>query len=328
MFEARLRGLRFPSEEEIEQGNRFRTYLNYICSISAHLKHLTPKSFLKTITSSDEFGRIKRHNSDILEIEKLLRNAWLTEVKLHIDGEDNEFTTYSNHWAPVQLYYSAYLSLRAYFTANASQVPNEHTKNLKAINNDILNKSSLFPFPFHTMCLCGGARADDSKFINMPQGVCINKISGLTKFDNVEFYDSFALCLKTTRDKQIEKLCEDWRHRNKKKRVPALEKEKMVKNMGPTSLFNFLYRLRLRSNYEDADSFLFSQPTILESQDFNKSLRVICWYTQFMLETLIARYIGEKTFVGIVQKFEKFEKYGFSKKTVGNRSKLIYESVS
>jgi hypothetical protein len=323
MFEERLRALRWPTDEEIEQGNRFRTYLNYVCSISNYLKSINPKTFLKTIAGSAEFCRIKRHRVDLDAIEKLLRNAWLTEVKLHIDGDDNEFATYSNHWAPVQLYYAVYLSLRAYSAANGSQIPNEHTKNLKAINNEILNKPSLFPFPFQTMCECSGARSDNSKFINLPVGMSINKISGLTKYEKVDFCDSFALCLKTTRDKQIEKLCEDWKHRNKRKRVSPIEKEKMVKNLGPTSIFNFLYRLRLRSNYEDADSFLLSLPTERESQDFNTSIRVIGWFTQLMLETLIKHYIGDQTFCGIVQKFIKYEKYGISEKTVNKRLKLM-----
>jgi hypothetical protein len=246
---------------------------------------------------------------------------------LHIDGDDTEFTTYSNHWAPVQLYYATYLSLRAYFEACGSQIPNEHSKNLKTINNEILSKPGLFPFPFQTMCSCSGTCVNSSHFLYLPDGKTVNKISGLKNFEKVNSYDFFALCLKTTRDKQIEKLCEDWKHRYKKKRVSPVEKVKMVNNLVPTSIFNFLYRLRLRSNYEDADSFLLSLPTETEAQEFNKSLRVIGWYVQLLFETLIMGHIGIRLFTEMVTKFTKYEKYGVSKITVNKRLKLITAAV-
>ena len=91
----------------------------------------------------------------------------------------------------------------------------------------------------------------------------------------------------------------------KKRNLSANIKSAIISNLTPTSLFHCLYRLRLRSNYLDADSFIEAIGRTDWSNDFNVSLRKINWHTLFLLEMLIARHIGKTSYKNVLESFEK-----------------------
>jgi hypothetical protein len=77
----------------------------------------------------------------------------------------------------------------------------------------------------------------------------------------------------------------------------------LVENIPPTSVFDALYRLRIRSNYDDvAESFL-SLPGLDDGVAFNLGLRELTWYSLAVLECLISRYFGSQQFDALVQRF-------------------------
>jgi len=170
-----------PTSQEWEETFRFRTYLNYVCSISNYLFSIKPAKFLIEITSSKAFQHIQCKKITDEKIEKLLRNSWLTEVKLHLDGEEKDFSSYSNHWAPVQLYYSVYLALRAFFISSGTSITGEHVNNLSAISDEIVRRPDLFPYPFKTVCIDCGALSPE-KFVNWPDGIPLNTVSTLQNY--------------------------------------------------------------------------------------------------------------------------------------------------
>jgi hypothetical protein len=298
--------VRLPTEEEIEQTNRYKTYLNYICSIGQYIEQTKPLDLVGIVTSTDSFQKINCKKSiDSEKIAKLIRNSWFTEVQLNLSEVLPEFNVYSNHWAPVQLYYSAYTATRALFEASGKNTPGEHTTNLKELSREISQRPDLFPQPWKT--LCAGNSDVNLTYPNLPEGICIKRISSLTQYTSVPFWDSYALCLKTTRERQLLKSIEDWKSINKRKRISPDVKMRISGNLQPTSIFNFLYRMRLKSNYEDIDPLLLSIQSEDDSTNFNKSIRIICWNTLLVLELLIARYIGKKRFDEIVNQFVHYD---------------------
>ncbi|MCM0607261.1 MAG: hypothetical protein KA715_14325 [Xanthomonadaceae bacterium] len=315
--------IELPSQEDIEQKNRFTVYLNYLTAICGHLLkdgyHNTEQ--LKTISETSGFKSIKgRSDVDLEQVARLLRNSWFTELQIRIAGKNADFVSYANHWVAVQAYYSNYLAIRGLFAAMGNGVTREHAKNLKAIGELIKVRPTLFPDPWCIACV--GNPDKNIQYINIPHSAQMNPkaVSALTSGDRVDFYNSFALFLKTTRTKQIEQLCIKWKTDNRKARVSPSAKQSIVDALPPTTIFNCLFRLRIRSNYEDADSFLLSVESATEAKAFHRALRVITWQSLFILEMLIARHIGKKNFENIVNSFLAHDKkHNYSKNLIQRR---------
>jgi len=312
--------IRIPSNEEVDQANRFRTYLNYLTSISEFLGDVNSnQTYLQTIIDSRAFQNIQGGRCiDLERLSQLFRNAWFTEIQMSLTAQYDEFVPYSNHWLPVQAYYASYLAIRAYFNASGQNVNKEHSINLKVISENIQSRPTLFAHPWSVICT-GNPESNSIAYHNLPSGIVISEISGLTSSARVQFWDSYAKFLKTTRHRHLEKICEDWKSANNKKRVNSIIKKKFIDNLPPTSIFHCLYRLRLRSNYADADSFLLSVQGTVEANLFHSSIRKLCWSTLSVLELLTARYIGKREFDKVVNSFRRYELRGASDDLIGFR---------
>lgn len=320
-----------PSQEELDQTNRFRTYYNYVCSIAGFLpeKKQDSSSFMRGVVSSHSFNGIQERKSfDCKRLEKLFRNAWFTEIQLGITRQQEEFAIYSNHWAPVQLYYCLYLAIRCLFIAMGREdTGGEHSANLSAITNEIKLRPDLFPYPWRILCI-GDPEKKEESYLSLPTEVKIQRISSLTAYSKITFWDSFALFLKTTRERQVEKKCEGWKRKNKKKRINPKIKKDLIDNLGPTSFFHAIYRLRLRSNYEDADSFLLGLQGDFDAIEFNRSIRKINWFSLLFLELITAKYIGKKNFHGIVGRFNLRKNSDDNAKAADNAVKVRWGILS
>ena len=315
-----------PTPEEEANRKRFQTYLNYINSIASFLStsYDKPDLLCKEIVSSRAFAAIqggKCINPD--KLAKLLRNAWFTELQLGIAASNHDFIVYSNHWAPVQVYYSAYLSMRAFLIAGGNEASGDHTSTLAAMATQIRQRNGLFPAPWGILCDGDPYNTAGHSYIGLPKGVVPGKVSALTKADNVDFIDSYAMFLRTTRRRLIEKRCDDWKRKEGKQKVSTKAKRAFISNLAPTSIFDAMYRLRLRSNYADVDSFLLTLDMDREALELNQAMQKLTWYTALLLELLTARYIGKRAFENLVNHFADKETASLSKGLVKKRCEII-----
>jgi hypothetical protein len=219
---------------------------------------------------------------------------------MFIGAGNPSVVAYTNHWTPVQMYYAVYLALRALFEAARMTVGEQHAKTLHAIGGEIKSRPALFPYPWKLLCVGAGAR--QCEYLHLPTGVTIDPVSSL-RFD-APTWDSIGMLLRTTRDRQIERVTDVWKRENKRQRIAASTKRMLAMKLPPTSLFDAMYRLRIRSNYEDADAFLTALPSDGEAITFSKAMRRVCWFTMLLLETLTAKYIGRAAFGQCVSSFE------------------------
>jgi len=109
-------------EPPAEEVHRFKTYLNYVGAIRNFLNESPPN--LKHVVQSPPFLSIQGGRCPSPpRVRELLRNAWFTEIQLSLAARLDDLVGYSNHWAPVQLYYAAYLALRALLLASNQMYP-------------------------------------------------------------------------------------------------------------------------------------------------------------------------------------------------------------
>lgn len=111
-----------------------------------------------------------------------------------------------------------------------------------------------------------------------------------------------CLALKTTRDRRFDDL-KDSILRGKQvktkagraaKRLTLARQNSAYEGMATTTTFDFLYRLRIRSNYRDADTFL--SQNVGDVRAFYTELVGLARCTLHALESLVAVGIGEKSF--------------------------------
>lgn len=100
--------------------------------------------------------------------------------------------------------------------------------------------------------------------------------------------------LSTTRQEFLAGRFKEKRDKEKKKRLTCAAKNQCCQNEHPTSVCDLLYRLRLRSNYDNPDMYLFA-PT--EQQSAVKNYQELLRLTEFLVagfDELIERRIGRK----------------------------------
>ena len=124
-----------------------------------------------------------------------------------------------------------------------------------------------------------------------------------TQLANPEHIENLAAfvgkSLSTTRQEFLAARFEGRRNKEKRERLTHELKNQCCQNEHPTSICDFLYRLRLRSNYYNPDMFLFA-PTDQESavKGYQELLRL----TELLvagLDTLIEKRIGWKAASGL-----------------------------
>jgi len=314
------------TEAEEQEARRFRTYLQYSLSFSrvfSRFSNANVRLFgFKDVVGSNSFKRIQGGRCrDLEKVRLLLRNAWCSEIQLHLPVNDCDLIPYANHWAPVQLYYSVYLAIRAYQLASGLTVSPDHTTTLRTLSDNISSRPDLFPHPWRVLC-SGNPETSTLSFMNLPEGITVSPISPLKSVTEENIWDSYGLFLKTTRKKQLKRLYSLWKDNQrpkKSKKINPVAKAEIIENLAPTSCFDGLFRLRLRSNYADAESFLLSIENVSESIRFNQALRSITWHTLMTLELLIARSVGKQLFSKWVNEFPVRNQLSFGKRLVVSR---------
>src|SRR5262249_23221014 len=110
----------------------------------------------------------------------------------------------------------------------------------------------------------GDANLRNVQYRNMPSGIKVRAISTLSNPRVEDFWHWLAMMLRTTRSRHLTSKLEDRNTRKKyatksgkpRRSYSATQRKDICAAIPATSIFDFFYRLRIRSNYEDADAFL------------------------------------------------------------------------
>lgn len=203
------------------------------------------------------------------------------------------------HWGQVYAYYCCYLQIRVYLISQNQNVNPKHRTTLRQFSEELKKRNQLFPSPWKILC---DKDPEKNIFINKKEPFKdIHQLSNQAKLNPI---DNFAKFLKTTRKKEIERKCDEWKLDNKKKRTPKSIRQGLIDTTPPTSINDCLYRLRIRANYENADTFIFSTIPDEQSQQFHDSLKNIVWISSLILETISAKYISSKHYKQIIDQYE------------------------
>lgn len=232
---------------------------------------------------------------------QVLRNGWATEVLLNspraLGGGD--LVSFANLWAPVQAYYAvfnAFTGLAHVVTANP---PQTHARLLTWAATAAGNPNTPFVPPWTARV--GGAEGAwaHTEFGPVPLDL---KISNLTAPHANNAPSLLALALRTTRAEQIRDHREGWikaqpptKAGTRRKNLPSAVFAAKSIAMRPTTLYDLLWRLRMRSNYKEGDAFLSGALSAGDAADFHDALCDIVAATMLTVEIYLAHQVGAAT---------------------------------
>jgi len=260
----------------------YRLYLRNICDylISTYGEWRVFGNFV-----IDKFTTIQPiHTSEVNYIERFLKLAWNTEYlgcRELID--DISIVRINNHWKLIQIYYAIYSAGEALSYLIDGQKSDSHIRCLRKIS-DFLMKRKIPPWHF----AFSGCKRQGYKPINFPDHLIIPH--NLKR--NVRPVESIAACLKAEHPHRIDETF---------KKNPG--KFKLDHDPGPTTILHFSYRLRIKSNYKDADIFIVDSPPDDFIVEFSKNLSQLCYWTLLLFELIIMKRWNKMKLIELINKY-------------------------
>jgi hypothetical protein len=272
----------------------FDIYENYLESTINLIKIRYRTKFITAMVTYTK--DIKPNTSLSIDyIKRFLFLGWNTEclVKINDAIPDVDLLRVNNQWKPIQVYYSIYSLCEAAYYSLTTQKLESHSKCLKAMS-EYLSKKPFQPWSYTFTGYLGNTKKPRTiKPNNFSDGIVI---PNSLKRKDISDEEVLACCLQAEHRNRIE----DYK-RSKKGTL------KYMYDPGNTSLLHFLYRLRIKSTYKNVGIFLARAPD-RKISSFSKNLTSVCTYTNVLFEILIARRIGKKQMLEVMQEFAKKHK--------------------
>jgi hypothetical protein len=264
----------------------FRTYTGYWACLADHVRfrygddHIT--GLLKELQEWPAYRTMQKGDASLTDtLRGLLLNGWTSELSLNlIDLEDRGRIAIANHAAPVLAYYATSRHALAWLTIHIGSAPTNHRALLNSIATQVAN-SSLYPPPWNLACTAALPEALYCGF-DSPPGKCSNL------GDTVDRDARAGMLLRTTRERDIETRVGDMKRRQKLDRAPLGEKARQDQKLIATTVFDFAWRMRTRSNYDDPAMFYSGTLDYGRARAYAAAVRTWTSATMFLFEALLA----------------------------------------
>jgi len=276
---------------------KFDVYQCYLKLIREFIeqKHSDKKTFINFLWNNINFKELQNINEKI--IKRFLYIGWNTEFLSSLNDErDIDFLKINNHWKPIQSYYAIYSVGEAISYLIDRSVKESHRGCLKKLNLFLVEKIKVEPWCFSYK----GAKRNGFIPVNFPQN--IKPINSLKRV-NVEPINMIATCLRAEHGNIIGEF-KPKKLNNTDRKLGNKKKLKIDHDPGYTTILDFLYRLRIKSNYKDVEIFITEAPNDF-IKGFSDNLSFIVFYTLILFEILIIKRCGLDKFLEIANDYCK-----------------------
>lgn len=296
--------MQLDQEEKAKKAIPSRVFANHFHAIAYKIK--TEKDRLE-LNKGGNLNRLKLKNNslEIKRLQQLLGNAWSTEYAFQIAREidNDDYYKFSIHWSFPQAYYSVYLAMTA-FHETQGVANDKHEKSIKIFGNEVKDGH----YPSGISFYCSGLYEDFqfhglNTFSNVPQNFSV--LSNINSINDAE--NQIATFLKSTRQKNAKHKRERLATANDKKFHTSkgrfrknFKKEHwdiIYQSIPQTTICNMLYRLRIKANYHDVDTFINAD---INFEQFHANIGTIVSYLNFVHESYICKIIGLKDYEKII----------------------------
>lgn len=257
-----------------------------------------------------------RRDCNFGQTQACLHSAWGTEALLLLTSDvfkEEEAIRLSNNWSAIQTYYVLYHCTHALHVAHGHSRPENHPKTQNVFHSQWAGRNGLlnpwtFGFGFTGAVNCPSGSSIDLN---------IHPWASCSGFNALSLY---AKALMTTRREDLLKKYKDARERNKQalrrawqqeegrrlaegkrpRKQPAIplprltdnEKQRIDEATRSYTLIDYIYRLRIKTNYEDSNMFTDGPEDGYQSGTVRDALHNIASGTLFLYESAIKAIIG------------------------------------
>lgn len=300
LFTIDLSNIRMPTGSAEEMAfHTFRNYLEATCAWASDL-YPHPDGLLAGVADAVKARPWRTQPAGTKTLSpragQMLRNAWATEVLLNAPrtlGDD--LVTFANLWTPVQAYYAVFNGITALSHVVTANPPHGHVRLLSWAATAAGSPQAPFVTPWTARV--GGAPGAWT-YHDLGPGPINEKISNLVAPQVANAPSLLAMGLRTTRSSQIEEHKEGWKKGlttaagKPRLNLPTAVFRTRAAAMRPTTLFDLLWRLRIRSNYQEGDAFLTGPLSASDAADFHNALCTIIGATLLTVEIFLAHHVG------------------------------------
>jgi hypothetical protein len=212
-------------------------------------------------------------------------------------NDHSELALSANMWLPVQSYYAIHGVGSALLTA-LEQTTKTHSA-FRACFSTLLH--SFFPDPF---CACCNGGPDRSSYTYTAIRTSPAGVAGQSNIANPQFgeVDHFlGKSLATTRDRLIEELLGKERRRRRRRRLSNREKQLLCQGLPATTICDFIYRMRIRSNYENPDMYLSASSSLEDAASHYYDLLYLTQLITSGIDLLLEKKLGIKEMMGLTK---------------------------
>jgi hypothetical protein len=307
----------------------FKTHSNYIRAIATLINaetqeqsHSIYPALANKVVRSGCLPNTTKDTIDHTQIISSLRNAWGTELLINISNNicnEPELVKLSNNWSTVQAYYVLYHSTQAVAVAKGYRRLQSHSKTQKTFYN-LWAGRNLQLEPWTLAYDSEGAQ-------NIPSDITIDDTMHTWCHCSSDTAWSLACkALKTTREENFPESIKNSREekrrlktkslqqdeaerirlgKNPKKtyqvRLPLLtptEKSSVYEKEPPATIIDYLYRLRVKTNYIDSSMFTDGPENEYASIQVRDDLSIIAGGTLLLAELTVSKVVGNDVFLG------------------------------
>ena len=281
-----------------------KTYYNYVAAWRALLvqKHgeldPTAASFLREQESIPSFQRLQGGMGVSKGLNSSYSRGMLTVRAIHLlIKEAAGLAPTANLWLPVQAYYAIHGLGIAVMVALGQQIPGNHRRFRSAFTYTI---GRCLPSPFNAVC-AGGPDPKEFSFIDLD--TTATTVAAQSSLSGPAFSDELDLVgksLSTTRRRLLEDDFDERRQKGKRpgrsrRNLGSSEKQRIANDLHPTSILDFLYRMRLKANYDDPDMYFAGFEDQEGALAHNKDLAYTVNMLVEGLRAIIRRKIGAQS---------------------------------
>lgn len=275
------------TDADSDEARTFTTYSGYWLALADHIaeEHGSPP-FDGLLIELESRGLRKLSSKpascDPAALRSVLLNAWSSELALYdVDLTNTERLWLANQWAQVKSYYATSRAGTAWLLARNGNAPENHTKLLRAIAADVTG-TRYYPCPWNLCCSSVSPSATYLGFATTP-----TRISNLAA--SADRHDRTAMMLRTTRDRELERLVDIVKKKARLRRAPSGERGRQDRSLLPTTVFDFTWRMRTRSNYGDPAMFYVGTLTPERAREYAEAIRAFTSATMFLFEALTSQ---------------------------------------
>jgi hypothetical protein len=298
-------------ENEKQEAERFKksipatVFFNHFDAATTFIEHDKSKTDLRKIPFYNSL-KIRNKEFDIEKCKKLFWNCWSTENAFHLAIPDSEFYKFALHWHFPQAYYSIYLCMTAFHETQGIANDN-HEKSIKLFGNSV--KDGHYPNAI-SYYATGGYK--DFTLVGLSR-INNNNFNSVSKISNIEDAETqIASFLKSTRiqnaenkrDRGLKEFAKNKDFQNKDgelvKRFTKKHWDTIYNKMPETTLLNLIYRLRIKANYHDIESFINAD---LDFKKFHEKIGKVISYMNFIHEAYFCKTVGIVEYEKIIHSF-------------------------